>query len=89
MVRFSPNTPLAERAPELRLPDVEVLSGIGVHRLVGPAMRSRIADGVAGCTAAPGSRPGVMELDGLGRRPFVDPGDPGVGVPAARQPAEC
>src|SRR5580700_10124557 len=66
----------------------EVLAGIGVDRLVGAAMRARIADAVARDTAPSRFRARIAQRDRFCRWPFVDPGDTRVGVPARRHPAD-
>src|SRR4029077_20276913 len=59
--------------PELSLPEVQVLAGIGIDGLVGPSMRARVADGVASGTAPPRFRPRVAQRNRFWRWPFVDP----------------
>ena len=54
---------VGERASELGLPGVEILAGVGVDRLVGPAVGLRIADGITGGTASSRCRAPDREVE--------------------------
>ncbi len=69
-----------ERPSELGLPEVEVLAGEGVDRLIRPAMGARITDQVAGKAAPTRARAGVADEHRRSGRTLVDAGDAAVVV---------